>query len=169
MTYKPEPNFSTLAAKLTNLKEESIQRSQRVLKIFRAAFTDTVTEIRDSRTVFSSLVKEVTTETIATLKGKSQQLTVTVRQTWQQKINHKTLIENVTVFMSNSLSTAKFNLSPKIARLRQRYGHRYENIREQFDVVRSWYVVPETNTARKKNDHSSDSTVIIEVKSEVIQ
>ncbi|MEL6901959.1 MAG: hypothetical protein AAFP07_13465, partial [Cyanobacteria bacterium J06606_4] len=72
------PAETTTFEKLKMLLKESGMRSQRIGKILRKAFSETRTEFQAGRSVISPLAKEVTTETVSTVKEKGQQAASTV-------------------------------------------------------------------------------------------
>lgn len=188
MTYMPGSDFSTsvdstpsesrpsTVEKLKTLTTEGMARSQRVAEILRSAFSQTVAEVKDGRAVLSPLAKEVTAETVATVKDKSQQAADVFSHTWEQESDKKDLTARMIAFMQSLADTLKVALLPQLKGqavkldgvLSDRYGQRYDTIKDQFEFVRSWYVVPETTTVESPEETVSD-TVAIEVESKVVR
>ncbi|MEL7353085.1 MAG: hypothetical protein AAF171_09200 [Cyanobacteria bacterium P01_A01_bin.116] len=182
MTYMPQSEFSNATSesnpstvdKVKVLAKESSARSQRVMEILRTAFTETIAEVKDGRAVISPLAKEVTAETVATVKSQSQKAADILNDTWQQESNQKDLSERLIAVIRNLASTLKVKLLPQLKNqtgkldnvLNERYGDRYESLKDQFDLVRTWIVVPEQTTPDTESA-SSDASAI-EVESEVI-
>ncbi|NJM99522.1 MAG: hypothetical protein HC800_22405 [Phormidesmis sp. RL_2_1] len=124
----------------------------------------------------SPLAQEVTAETVATVKDKSQQAARVVNQTWQQEASTEDLTERLIKFLRAIAQTTKAALFPQVQKqasklddiLTQRYGSRYENMREKANVARTWYAASEPTTTETKPDASSEQAVVIEVNSQVI-
>ncbi len=180
MTYTVQSEISdtTVAApstveKLKTLQKESTERSQRIVKILRNAFSETAAEFKEGRAVISPLAKEVTTETVATVKEKGQQASQTVNQVWQQEAEAEDLTERLIRFVRVLAQATKEKLFPQIKTqaskldsvLSDRYGQRYNNIKEQFDFAHAWYAAPEVTAP----EPASSDAVVIEVESEVIR
>ena len=181
MTYTVQSEISdatTSAApstveKLKTLAKEGAERSQRITKILRSAFSETAAEFKEGRAIISPLAKEVTTETVATVKEKGQQASQTVNQVWQQEAEAEDLTERLIRFVRVLAQTTKERLFPQLKTqaskldsvLSDRYGQRYNNIKEKFDFAQAWYAGPETTAPEPAN---SDA-VVIEVESKVIQ
>lgn len=177
MTYTTQTNPAEIPAgatpstveKLKTLQQESTQRSKRVFNILRTAFTETVAEVKDGRTVISPLAKEVTAETVATVKQKSQQAADTVNQTWNQEADSKDLTERLIRLARVVAIAAKQNLFPQMKKLairldgllRSRYGARYTDLKDQV-TGRTQSAAPETTT------NTASQPVVIEVESEAI-
>ncbi len=177
----PEPttaaNPSTVK-KLKTLYQESSQRSQRVAKILRAAFTETAAEFKDGRAVISPLAKEVTAETVATVKEKSKQAADTVNQTWQQEADSKDTTERLIAFVRNLGQTAgqaaRVKLLPQLRVqaikldevLTNRYGSRYATMKDRVTGIRHRYAATEP-TQPETAANSAPTT--IEIDSEVVR
>ena len=180
MTSMPQSEFSNATSesnpstvdKVKVLAKESSARSQRVMEILRTAFTETIAEVKDGRAVISPLAKEVTAETVATVKSQSQKAADILNDTWQQESNQKDLSERLIAVIRNLASTLKVKLLPQLKNQtgkldnNERFGERYESIKDQFDLVRTWIVVPVLSTPVTESA-SSDASAI-EVESEVI-
>jgi hypothetical protein len=159
--------------KLKTLKQESTQRSQRLMKILRTAFTETVTEFKAGKAVISPLAKEVTAETVATVKEKSQQAKETINQAWQQDATTEDRTERLIHLVRVLAKTTYQKLFPQIKTqasklddvLTNRYGDSYESLKERFESLLSRYAKPEQTTA----DPTANSSTAIEVESEVIR
>lgn len=176
MTYTTQTNPAEIPAgatpstveKLKTLQQESTQRSKRVFNILRTAFAETVAEMKDGRTVISPLAKEVTAETVATVKQKSQQAADTVNQTWNQEADSKDLSERLIRLARVIAIAAKQNLFPQMKKLAirldgllsDRYGARYTDLKDQF-TGRTQATATETTTDASK-------PVVIEVESEAL-
>ena len=185
MTYTTQPDFSQASSqksaeqapstveKLKTLQQESATRYQRVSKILRTAFTETAAEFRAGRAVISPLAKEVTAETVATVKDKSQQAKETVNQAWQQESDTEDRTERLIRLARVLAKSAKENLLPQIKTqaikldglLSERYGDRYNSIKDRFDSVRTRYATP----AQTAPETATDKPVVIEVDSKVIR
>lgn len=169
-TVNPAPST---VEKLKTLQKESTERSGRIAKILRSAFSETAAEFKAGRAVISPLAKEVTTETVATVKEKGQQASKTVNQVWQQEAEAEDLTDRLIRLVRVLAQETKEKLFPQIKTqagrldgvLSDRYGQRYNSIKEKFDIVRTWYVVPEKATP----DMNNSDAVVIEVDSEVVR
>ncbi|MGB3291456.1 MAG: hypothetical protein WBB01_00525 [Phormidesmis sp.] len=158
--------------KLKTLQQESTQRSKRVFKILRTAYAEMSAELKDGRTVISPLAKEVTAETVATVKQKSQQAADTVNQTWNQETDSKDLSERLIRLARVVAIAAKQNLFPQIKKqaikldelLVRRYGSRYTDLKDQ--------VTGRTQRAEQRASEATAETnsqpVVIEVESEIV-
>jgi cytochrome c556 len=175
-----EPTPTSTVQKIKKLYRESSQRSQRVTKILKTAFSEAVTEVKDGRAVISPLAKEVTAETVATFKEQSQKAADTVNQTWQQKADAPDRTERFISVVRALGQRAKVNLLPQLKQqavkldgvLSDRYGQRYTSIKEKAAVVRSWYAASEQttpSTAPQTFVDDATSHTAIEVDSEVIR
>lgn len=180
MTYTTQPNPAEIPAgaspstnsstveKLKTLQQESTQRSKRVFNILRTAFAETAAEVKDGRTVISPLAKEVTAETVATVKQKSQQAADTVNQTWNKEADSKDLTERLIRLARVVAIAAKQNLFPQMKKLAirldgllsDRYGARYTDLKDQF-TGRTQPVATEPKT-------EASQPVVIEVESEAL-
>ena len=188
MTYTDSTNFSTEAStqpfesesttlkKLSLLKQESLQRSQRIAKIMRAAFSESTAEFKAGRTVISPLAKEVTAETVAVVKENGQKVSNTVSQVWQESEDDDDITERLIRFIRTLSASAREKLFPQLklhtnrldSFLSERYGDRYTSIRDRFDISRTGYAVTDkdvSNTAEAQ----SKAVPTIEVESEVIR
>ena len=167
------------------LYREGLARSQRVNKILRAAFSQTAAEFKEGRQTLSPLAKEVTSETVATVKVKGQQAAEVLNDAWVQEADSKDLTERIVGFLGaialsakeSAKESAKVQLFPQLKTgaiklddvLKSRYGSRYESVREKFEVVRSWYKAPERpTTSAYETQPQADELVVIEVDSEVV-
>ncbi|MGC1310214.1 MAG: hypothetical protein WA885_23540 [Phormidesmis sp.] len=184
MTYTSQNDLSAAAVeqapstvqKLKTLQRESTQRSKRVISILRTAFAETAAEFKDGREVISPLAKEVTAETVATVKEKSQQAADAVNQTWQQEADDKDMTERVIGLMRSLAQSAKIKLFPQLKDqagkvdgvLRDRYGNQYENVKAKFNVVRAWYVAPNQTKPETVVNDQPKQPIAIEVDSEVV-
>lgn len=167
-------NASTVE-KLKTLYQESSQRSQRVAKILRAAFTETAAEFKDGRAVISPLAKEVTAETVATVREKSQQAAQTVNQTWQQEADSKDNTERLISFIRSlgqtAGQTARVKLLPqlKVQAIRldevlsDRYGSRYTTLKDRVTGIRSRYA------ATTAPEATVDEPTVVEVDSQIVR
>ena len=181
MTYPNQPDLSDTSSdqapstveKLKTLGRESTQRSQRLMKILRTAFAETATEFKAGREVISPLAKEVTAETVATVKEKSQQAKKTINQAWQQEAETEDRTERLIRLVRVLAKNTQEKLFPQIKTqagkldglLVGRYGDRYENIKNRFNVVRKWAATPEQTTP----EPAANSSTAIEVESQVIR
>ncbi len=181
MTYTNPSDFSDTASeqtpstvdKLKTLTQESAQRSQRLTKILRTAFTETVTELKAGKAVISPLAKEVTAETVATVKEKSQQAKQTINQAWQQEAATEDRTERVIRLVRVLAKTTQQKLFPQVKTqaskldevLMNRYGDRYESIKDRLDSFLGRYAKPEQTTP----ESAVSPSVAIEVDSEVIR
>lgn len=171
----PSADPSTVE-KLKTLYQESSQRSQRVAKILRAAFTETAAEFKDGRAVISPLAKEVTAETVATVREKSKQAADTVNQTWQQEDDSKDSTERLIRFIrtlgQSAGQTARVKLFPQLKVqaiklddvLTNRYGSRYATFKGRFSGIRGWYTATEPTTP----ETAADAHAAIVVDSEIV-
>ena len=182
MTYTTQPDYSetpnqqapSTVEKLKTLQQESATRYQRVSKILRAAFTETAAEFKAGRAVISPLAKEVTAETVATVKDKSQQAKKTVNQAWQQESETEDRTERLIRLARVLAKSAKENVLPQLKTqaikldglLSERYGDRYSNIKNRFDFVRTRYATPAQTTPETT---ATDKPVVIEVDNEIIR
>ena len=172
MTYTVQSEISEATAatpstveKLKTLQKESAERSQRIIKILRSAFSETAAEFKAGRAVITPLAKEVTTETVATVKEKGQQASQTVNQVWQQEAEAEDLSERLIRFVRVFAQATKEKLFPQLKTqaikldsvLSDRYGQRYSNIKEQFDFAQTW---PATPKAASPEPENSDAIVI---------
>ena len=179
MTYTVQSEISDTSAaapstveKIKTLQKEGTERSQRIVKILRNAFSETAAEFKEGRAIISPLAKEVTTETVATVKEKGQQASQTVNQVWQQEAEAEDHTERLIRFVRVLAQATKEKLFPQIKTqaskldsvLSDRYGQRYSNIKEQFDFTHAWYAAPEATPEPVNSD-----AVVIEVESEVIR
>ncbi|MGI8932647.1 hypothetical protein [Leptolyngbya sp. BC1307] len=172
----PAANPSTVK-KLKTLYQESSQRSQRVAKILRAAFTETAAEFKDGRAVISPLAKEVTAETVATVKEKSKQAADTVNNTWQQEADSKDMTERLIAFVRtmgrSAGQTARVELLPQLKVqaikldkvLSNRYGSRYATLKDRVAGIRQRYAATEPT----QPETATDSPMAIEIDSEVVR
>lgn len=169
----PQQNPSTVE-KLKTLKQESTQRSQRLYKIFRTAFTETVTEFKAGREIISPLAKEVTAETVATVKEKSQQAKRTINQVWQQEAETEDRTERVVRLVRTLAKTTQEKLFPQIKTqagklddvLVERYGDHYETIKDRFNIfVHKWTGTPAPTTP----EPAANPSAAIEVESQVVR
>ena len=163
--------------KLKTLYKESSQRTQRVSKILRAAFTETAAEFKDGRAVISPLAKEVTAETVATVKEKSKQAADTVNNTWQQEDDSKDKTERLIAFVrtmgKSAGQTARVQLLPQLRVqaikldevLSDRYGSRYATLKDRVAGIRQRYAATEPT----QPETATDSPVAIEIDSEVVR
>jgi hypothetical protein len=168
------------AKKLKTLQHESAHRAKRIAKILSAALQETIAEVKAGKAVISPIAKEVSAETVATVKEKSYQATETINQAWQQEAHETDRTERIIrVVRALSQKTAK-NLLPTLKvqarkldtllgntvdkKLQQRYGQRYETIKGKFASIRTWYGASE----QPITEVSADGTSSISVKSEVI-
>ncbi|MFK8182612.1 MAG: hypothetical protein AB8B99_04505 [Phormidesmis sp.] len=167
---------SETTEKLTLLQQEGTKRAKRIAQILRAAFSETAAEFQAGRTVLSPLAKEVTAETVAATKENSQRISETINQIWQDTDNEDKT-ERIIQFVRTLASTAKNKLFPQLKRqagkldstLSSQYGERYTNLKEHFEVVRTWYIVPEQEASTTTVETASGEAPTIEVTSEVIQ
>ncbi len=167
----PSPAPSTVE-KLKTLTKESTERSQRITKILRKAFSETAAEFKAGRAVISPLAKEVTTETVATVKEKGQQASQTVNQVWQQEAETEDRTERLIRFVRVLAQATKEKLFPQLKTqaskldgvLSDRYGQRYSNIKEQFNFARAGQATPEKTAPETTRD-----AAVIEVESEIIR
>lgn len=180
MTYTNPSNFSNASTdqapstveKIKTLQKESTQRSQRLMKILRTAFTETVAEFKAGREVISPLAKEVTAETVAGVKEKSQQAKKTINQAWQQDSESEDRTERLIRLVRVLAKTTQEKLFPQIKTqasklddvLINRYGDRYETLKDRFEGLRSRYM-PEQTTP----EPTANPSAAIEVESEVIR
>ncbi|MGB3300078.1 MAG: hypothetical protein WBA76_17585 [Phormidesmis sp.] len=181
MTYTTQSNFSktqteqtapSTVEKLKTLKEESTTRYQRVSKILKAAFSETAAEFKAGKAVISPLAKEVTAETVATVKDKGQQAKQTVNQAWQSESETEDRTEKLIRLVRVLAKSAQDNLLPQLKTqalklddlLSERYGDRYTTFKGRFDLGR--YTTPAKTTAEET---VTDRPVVIEVNSEVIR
>lgn len=163
------------AEKASILWQESAQRSAQVAKIFRAAFAETATEFKQGRKVVAPLAKEVTRETAKTLKTQGKQASKTVAELWQQSKNDDITERVIQLVRALALAT-KNKLFPQVKHqtnkldelLSDRYGSRYQSVKDQFEVVRTWYVVPEQTTPVTPSNGEPSDAATIEVESEVV-
>ncbi len=155
--------------KLKTLQQESTQRSKRVFKILRTAYAELTAELKDGRTVISPLAKDVTAETVATVKQKSQQAADTVNQTWNQEADSKDLSDRLIRLARVIAVAAKQNLFPQIKKqaikldvlLSDRYGAQYTTLKDK--------VTGRTQQASAQTaSESVDQPVVIEVESESV-
>lgn len=181
MTYTTPSDFSNTPSekapstveKVKTLQKESTQRSKRIAKILRTAFTETAAEFKAGRTVISPLAKEVTAETVATVKEKSQQASKTVNQAWQQEADSQDLTDRLISFVRVMAVATKEKLFPQLKTqatklddmLSDRYGHQYNNFKQKFNGVRDRYATPEQTTTAPV----ADAPTVIEVESEIIR
>ncbi|MGB7087579.1 MAG: hypothetical protein WBD47_18615 [Phormidesmis sp.] len=182
MTYTPDTEFSLPSAepstveKLRTLQQEGSQRSKRIFKILSTAFTETAAEFKDGRAVISPLAKDVTTETVATVKEKSQQAADVLNQTWSQEAEHEELTDRIISFVRTLGKTAQEKLSPQLKDqaskldviLSDRYGHRYENVKARLDDIRAWYVASGAAAPEAEADKPTEHVISIEVDSEIV-
>ncbi|KPQ35455.1 MAG: hypothetical protein HLUCCA11_10860 [Phormidesmis priestleyi Ana] len=175
---KPMP---TTVEKLKTLQKESAQRYQRVSKILKSAFTETVSEIKAGKSVISPLAKEVTAETVASVKAKGQQAQTTVNKAWNQNAETEDVTERIVRFARTlSLTTAtaaKENLLPQLklqttrldSLLANRYGTQYQDLKDRFNVARLWRTAstPDTSTQRGAKT-AENGSIVVEVDSETI-
>lgn len=190
MTYTTPEDLSSLNSeqapstfdKAKVLYQEGSTRSVRVAKILKAAFSQTAAEFKEGRQTLSPLAQEVTSETVATVKEKSQKAADVLNDAWVQEADSQDLTERISRFLSaiarSASQSAKTRLFPQVKTqaskldvlLKDRYGNRYENIRAKFDVVRSWYAAPaQSETSPYTADSDEGEIVAIEVDSEVIR
>ncbi len=181
MTYTSQPELSDASAdqtpstveKLKTLQREGTQRSKRLLKILRTAYSETATEFKAGREVISPLAKEVTAETVANVKEKSQQAKQTINQAWHQESPTEDRTERLIRLVRELAKTTQEKLFPQIKTqasklddvLVDRYGDRYANIKDRFNSVRKWAAAPEQTTP----ESTANPSVAIEVDSEVIR
>ncbi len=182
MTYTTQSNFTeaqteqpapSTVEKLKTLQQESTTRYQRVSKILRRAFTETAAEFKEGRAVISPLAKEVTAETVATVKDKSQQAKKTVNQAWQQESETEDRTERLIRLVRVLAKSAKENLFPQLKTqaikldglLSERYGDRYNTIKDRFNFAGTRHATPAQTTP----ETVADEPVVIEVNSEVIR
>ena len=166
----PAGTEPTTVEKLKTLQQESTQRSKRVFKILRAAYAELASELKDGRTVISPLAKDVTTETVATVKQKSQQAADTVNQTWNQEADAKDFSDRLIRLAQVIAVAAKQNLFPQIKKyaikldglLSDRYGAQYTDLKSKV-TGRTQPV--STQTASGAAD-TVDQPIVIEVESE---
>ena len=101
MTYLPDTELSNFSAdaepstfeKLITLTKEGSQRTQRITQILRQAFSETREEFQAGRTVISPLAKEVSTETVSTVKEKSRQAADAINDVWENDADAADLTE----------------------------------------------------------------------------
>lgn len=180
MTYTTQSNFAeatteqpspSTVEKLKTLQKESTTRYQRVSKILKAAFSETAAEFKAGKAVISPLAKEVTAETVATVKDKSQQAKKTVNQAWRSESETEDRTEKLIRLARVLAKSAQENLLPQLKTqvikldglLNERYGDRYSTFKERFNVGRA--ATPAQTTTEK----ATDQPVVIEVDSEVIR
>ena len=187
MTYTTPEDLSTFTSeqapstvdKAKVLYQEGLTRSVRVGKILKAAFSQTAAEFKEGRQTLSPLAQEVTSETVATVKEKSQKAAEVINDVWAQEADSQDLSERISRFLSNMAQSAsgaaKTHLIPQMRTqagkldglLQNRYGDRYANIRAKFDRVRSWYATPEATTPYEADAATSEG-IVIEVDSESV-
>lgn len=186
MTYTTPEDLSTLTTEPTSstfdkarvLYQEGLTRSQRVGKILKAAFSQTAAEFKDGREALSPLAQEVTSETVATVKEKSQRAAEVLNDAWVKEADSQDLAERISRFLSavaQSISkSARTRLLPQVKPLASKLDvllkDRYENIRTKFEVVRNWQSAtdrrPETTPYEAD---ATDGSIAIEVDSEVVK
>ncbi len=189
MTYTTPEDLSNLTSEQTPstfdkakvLYQEGSTRSVRVAKILKAAFSQTAAEFKEGRQSLSPLAQEVTSETVATVKERSQKAAEALNDAWVKEADSPDLSDRISRFLSAIAQTAsqsaKTRLFPQVRTqtskldvlLKDRYGDRYENIRAKFEIVRSWYATPAQSTTSPHTADSDDEIVAIEVDSEVIR
>ena len=185
MTYTTPEDLSTLTAEQTPstfdkakvLYQEGLERSQRINKILRAAFTQTAAEFKEGRQTLSPLAKEVTAETVTTVKTKGQQAAEVLNDAWAQEASSQDLTERIVGFLQTVAQSAKVHLLPQVKTqavklddlLLDRYSDRYANIRAKFATLRQWYATPEqSEVSTHTDDDATDEAIIIEIDSEVV-
>lgn len=163
------------AEKAKTLKQEGTQRAKRIAKILRTAFAETAAEFKAGRTVISPLAKEVTAETVATVKEKSQQASKTVNEAWQQEADTQDRTDRLIRFVRVMAVATKEKLFPQLKTqaiklddvLNNRYGQQYSDLKDKFSGVRDRYVT--TQPPATKQTTAPDAPTVIEVESEVIR
>ena len=185
MTYTTPEDLSTLTTEQTpstfdkakTLYQEGLERSQRIHKILRAAFTQTAAEFKEGRKALSPLAKEVTTETVTTVREKSQQAAEVLNDAWAQEASSQDLTERIVGFLQRVAQSAKVHLLPQVKTqaiklddlLIDRYGDRYASIREKFAILGKWYATPEqSETSTHEADATPEEAIVIEIDSEVV-
>ena len=196
MTYMPETNLSNISAdgsttepttleKLKTLAQEGTQRTQRISRILKHAFSETREEFQARRTVISPIAKEVTAEAVSAFKSKSQQATEAVNQAWEAEESTPDFTERLIKVLKTMASTAKTSLFPTVKTqtqkqvgnldnlLSDRYGEQYITLKDRFGQVRAWVNTATNSTATvpaETNIENSDtaSATVIEVDSKTI-
>lgn len=190
MTYTTPEDLSSLNSeqvpstldKAKVLYQEGSTRSVRVAKILKTAFSQTAAEFKEGRQTLSPLAQEVTSETVATVKERSQKAAEVLNDAWVQEADSQDLTERISRFLSaiaqSASQSAKTRLFPQVkiqaikldGLLKDRYGDRYENIRAKFEMIRSRYATPaQSATSPYVADSAEDEIISIEVDSEVIR
>ncbi|MEL6601676.1 MAG: hypothetical protein AAFP20_00440 [Cyanobacteria bacterium J06614_10] len=172
------PAETTTFEKLKMLLKESGMRSQRIGEILRKAFSETRTEFQAGRSVISPLAKEVTTETVSTVKEKGQQAASTVNKAWQDDAEELDLADRLVKFLQVMSQMGQETLLPALKKqvgradnlLDGRYGDRYASIKARIQAIQTWLVdsADAEKTAPETADNS-EPTVVIEVESETVK
>lgn len=172
------PVEKTTFDKLKMLLKESGVRSQRIGKILRQAFTETRTEFQAGRSVISPLAREVTTETVSTVKAKGQQAANTVNKAWQDDAEEIDLVDRLVKFLQAMSQLSRETLLPELKKqagnadsmLDSRYGERYADIKARLEAVRTWFAASaETANTVPETSENNEPTVVIEVESETVK
>lgn len=185
MTYAASEDLSTVTTEQTpstfdkakTLYQEGAVRSQRINKILRAAFTQTAAEFKEGRQALSPLAKEVTAETMTTVKTKSQQAAEVLNDAWAKEASAPDLTERIAGFLRTVAQSAQKHLLPQAKTqalklddlLMNRYGDRYASIREKFATLRKWYATPDQpDMSTHETDSTPEEAIVIEIDSEVV-
>ncbi|MEL6353165.1 MAG: hypothetical protein AAFR58_15645 [Cyanobacteria bacterium J06627_28] len=187
MTYLNDttlPNLTTDDApsstfdKVKTLAKEGTQRTQRITQILKQAFSETRDEFKAGKTVIAPLAKEVTTETVSTVRSKSQQAANAVNKAWEEEANTADFTDRLVAFLKKIATATAQTLFPQVKKqasnldelLGNRYGAQYTNLKTRFETVRAWVVVPDTvhSESTTPADNSAD-VVVIEVESEAVK
>ncbi len=182
MTYTTPQDFSDTTVepmpstfqKLKTLRAESTQRYQRVASILKSAFAETMVELKEGKSVISPLAKEVTAETVATVKEKGQQAKDTVNTAWKQEATAEDPTDRLIRVMRLMAKATQEKLFPQLKTqavkldgfLGNRYGSQYDSFKGRFDFLRDRYAA--STQSKTEAAPTADAPVVIEVDSEVI-
>ncbi|MEO0770602.1 MAG: hypothetical protein AAFY72_14450 [Cyanobacteria bacterium J06649_4] len=186
MTYLNDtnlPNFTTDETpsstfdKVKTLANESTQRTRRISQILKQALSETRDEFKAGKTVIAPLAKEVTTETVSTVRSKGQQAADAVNKAWEEESDTTDFTERLVAFLKKVATATARNLFPQVKKqasnldelLGNRYGDQYTSLKTRFETVRACAVVPDTVQSETTSVDNSADAVVIEVESKAVK
>lgn len=160
-------NTTLMNTNFEQIKTESGTRSQRIRDIFKAAFTQTSSELKEGYTIVRPLASEMTATVVKDLKHKRNQASSTVKEAWGKDTASLSIWDRCQRVLRVVATAIKKTVAPPLkkqvtrvdARFADQYGGSYTTIKRGFQSFKNWYV-QSTNAENAPSSQTQPLTVI---------
>jgi hypothetical protein len=136
-------NHTSVTDNWAQLRAEGSTRLNRIGKIFKAAFSETKTELQSGTEVMKPLAQELSSTVVENLKETKTK----INDAWTDKPGSPDVVSVLRLHLQSLARTLKSFLLPRIkseaktidATLTKRYGDRYGAAKHKAKVAKAWY------------------------------